>query len=285
MKRERTAIDGNTLVPVIALCLTVLFTASGSQIPRYDGRRADPQVKRGASLFRAGDLDGARGCFEQAIRLAPDDVEAWKDLGWVYVTQGHWDQAEPAFRRACDLSPKDEDACYALGRTDYALTRLEDAIAAYNAYKKSLQRSRRIWRADNGIALALEGLGRSEDAKRLFREAIKAYDGTANSDFDPRIDYGAFLFRQGRLGEALRELQTAVEALPRSAKAHFELARTLVQLGRLEAAAAHLNAAVTIDPNNGPAQLLLGKVYFRLGRIAEAESHTQIGEKLMAEKP
>jgi tetratricopeptide (TPR) repeat protein len=73
----------------------------------------------------------------------------------------------------------------------------------------------------------------------------------------------------------------AVKSQPDSAKAHYELARTLIQLKHLEPARTHLEKAVALDPNHGPAYLLLGSVNYRLGAIAAAEQNTKKGERLV----
>jgi len=95
-------------------------------------------------------------------------------------------------------------------------------------------------------------------------------------------DMGALL--QSR-GEAFGILDEAASARPDSPRAHFELARILVQYSRLDEAVARLKRAVTLDPAYGAAHLLLGRVYFRQGLVAEGERETQTGQKLSVPKP
>ena len=85
-----------------------------------------------------------------------------------------------------------------------------------------------------------------------------------------------FLFRQGRLEEALRPLEATVKEQPGAARAHGELGRVLLQLGRLEAATARLARAVELDPKYRAARLLLGRAYLRLGRTAEGERELEL---------
>jgi predicted Zn-dependent protease len=113
-----------------------------------------------------------------------------------------------------------------------------------------------------------------------LRRALEHDGGDSISSLDPRVELGAFLFRQGRLEEAQKVLETAVKARPDSARGFFELARVLVQVDRLDDAAARLKEAERLDPNSAATRLLLGKVYFRLGRIEEGRRETEIGRKL-----
>ena len=151
--------------------------------------------------------------------------------------------------------------------------------------RRALKAAGGVARVRSGLGLALEALGRNEDAERELRAAIPQEDGKSIADFDPRVELGAFLYRQGRLKEALGALEESARARPDSARAFFELARALVLYGRLEDAVGRLKEAVRLDPNYAAAHLLLGRVYFRLGREAEGEHQMQIGQKLTLPKP
>jgi Flp pilus assembly protein TadD len=247
--------------------------------PQSEQRTAEEHYREGTAHFRNGQFDEALRQFEEVTRLAPSHAGAWKGLGRAQVAKGNFGQAEGPLRRSCELEPADEDSCFYLGVVRYALNRFEGAI---EAYRKALRAAKSTGPVHVGLGRALEALGRDEEAERELREAIRRDDGSSSSEFDPRVELGAFLFRQGRLEEALRTLQLAVRARPDSARARFELARTLTQFGRLNDAADQLVGALNLDPNLGPAHLLLGKVYFRLGRSAEGQRHTEIGQKLIS---
>ena len=115
-------------------------------------------------------------------------------------------------------------------------------------------------------------LGREEEAERHFRKAVELGAGEA------RLDLGAFLFRQGRMEEASKLLETAVQSDPESARANLESGRVLLQRGQLEAAAKRLEKATQRNPSDWNAHLLLGRAYQRLGRDAEAERELELGQ-------
>ena len=74
----------------------------------------------------------------------------------------------------------------------------------------------------------------TQEAERNFRDAIRLYHpGSGVPQPDPRLDYGAFLLREGRTQDALDMLQQSVTASPGSPRAHAELGRAgcLKQLG------------------------------------------------------
>jgi Flp pilus assembly protein TadD len=113
-------------------------------------------------------------------------------------------------------------------------------------------------------------MGESNAAGGAFREALKGVpSGAANED--PAIDYGVFLFRQGRGEEAVEPLKEVVKRHPAAARAYLELGCVQLSLDRVSEAAASLERAVALDAGNSRTHLLLGKAYLRLGKNEAAE--------------
>ena len=75
----------------------------------------------------------------------------------VYTAQQKFEAAEAPFRRACEIDPREELACYYLGRADYALSRYEESRSAFETALRYQPDSSRIKR---GLGLTLEALGR-----------------------------------------------------------------------------------------------------------------------------
>ena len=157
-------------------------------------------LERGKQALGRGDLVVAERAFEEAVRLEPENTHALKFLGQAYSAQEKFREAEPPLRKACTLNPAEENACYYLGRLLYTLGRLPEARSAFD--RALTQRAGR-GRALDGLAQALEAGGDFAGAERRFREAIAAGGSTAP------VDYGLFLFRQGRLRESEEVLARA----------------------------------------------------------------------------
>ena len=139
-------------------------------------------------------------------------------------------------------------------------------------------------RVHRAIALNFAALGLPAEAERHFVSAIKLNGRAAGEGEDPRVDYGAFLFRQGRTEEALRPIEQAARDVPTSARANMEWGRVLLHLEKLEEAAACLEKAVALEPGNWNARLLLGHAYLRLGRTSEGEREVRLGQEGWAGK-
>jgi Flp pilus assembly protein TadD len=234
--------------------------------------------QQGSALFQKGQIADAAARFEQARQLAPNDARIAKALGVSHAALGDYERAHEPLERACALDSQLADACYFYGRNLYALNRFGPALVIL---KKVLRSDAKPWRVHLAIAQSLEGLGQGDSAEADYRKAVALFETLpANErgrpDFDPRVHYATYLYRQGRLPEALRVAEQVTAAWPDYGRGHFEVGRILHQEGKLEEAAAALEKAVRRG-HGAPAHLLLGRVYLRLGRSEEAQRHLTAG--------
>ncbi len=121
-------------------------------------------------------------------------------LGMTYIAEEQYERAEDPCRKACDLNSHEENACYYLGRVEFTLGKFDKSLAAY---QKALANSGDRARALLGVALTYEAMSKPQDAERYYKEAIEAGDPRA------KVDYGLFLFKQGRGGDGLKILRQA----------------------------------------------------------------------------
>jgi len=248
-----------------------------SAVVRQHPDSAEPYYYLGLVHFRAGRSAAARAPLERAVSLSPASAKAWKLLGLVTTSGGDLDAAAPALGKACELAEKDEEACYYFARTLHALGRYE---SAREPFEKALRAASKptLSKVHRAVALNFAALGSPTEAERHFVKAVQLNGRATGQGEDPRVDYGAFLFRQGRTEEAVRPLQQAVRDAPSSTRANTELGRVLLHLDKLDSAAACLEKAVAVEPGNWNARLLLGRAYLRLGRVNEGEREMRLGQ-------
>jgi Tfp pilus assembly protein PilF len=232
----------------------------------------------GLVYFKSKRWDAARGPLEAAVKLSPGNGQALKALGVVTGNAGHVAEAIPPLTQACRINPDDPETCYFLARMLYALGRYQTAI---EPFEKALAAARpeMVSAVHRFVALNLSALGRDKDAERHFREALTLGPRKPPPNEDPRLDYGVFLFRQGRGQEALKPLQEAADEPNAAPRAHLELGRALLEQRKPDAAAAQLERTVAVDPANSDARLLLGRAYLLLGRTEEGERELRLGEE------
>jgi tetratricopeptide (TPR) repeat protein len=156
--------------------------------------------QRGLAAFRNRDFAAAERQFKDAVRAEPENARAWKLLGMTYIAEEQYEAAEGPSRRACDLNPREENACYYLGRVEFTLGRFEPALQAYQI---ALANKSEAGRALLGFALTYDAMSKPQEAERYYKRAIAAGEARA------KVDYGLFLFKQGRGGESIAILREA----------------------------------------------------------------------------
>jgi Flp pilus assembly protein TadD len=185
-------------------------------------------LEEGVERFQRRDFPGAVQAFLKATQEQPSDTRALTYLGMSYAAEEDYKSALDPLRRACQLRPAEENACYFLGRTCYSLNRFEEAVDAFDS---ALRKAGRPGRTLNGLALALEALGKDAEAERLYQEAIRLKEQRA------LVDYGMFLYKHGRGTESIEML--------RRANAQPELDRVTAALAHAPAANISVSAAVS----------------------------------------
>ena len=73
--------------------------------------------QRGKTDLKRGNAEEATVALEQAKQLEPDKASIREALGIAYFRIRRWKKAEAEFRKVLELSPADDYAHWALGRT------------------------------------------------------------------------------------------------------------------------------------------------------------------------
>lgn len=68
-----------------------------------DKQKAEDERNKGWLFYVGGNLDAAIACFDEAIRLNPNDAAAYFNRGLAYLKKGDEDKAAADFKRAKEL--------------------------------------------------------------------------------------------------------------------------------------------------------------------------------------
>ena len=90
----------------------------------------------GATYGKLNHYDDAVEAYRQAVRINPENAQAWVDLGVDYVNLNRYDDAMEAYRQALRINPEDTEAWFDLG---FAYGLSGDRIATLDTIRK-LQR-------------------------------------------------------------------------------------------------------------------------------------------------
>ncbi|HSU65335.1 MAG TPA: tetratricopeptide repeat protein [Tepidisphaeraceae bacterium] len=199
-----------------------------------DPSNADAAHWLGVLLVQAGQPVEAIPLLERAVAARPEDAGFLNNLAQSYLGAGRMNEAVEAFDRALRIEP----------------TRTETLFSA------ALARLARKSPQDPGEALAL--LSRARSA------------GMESPELHQNI--GIALLMSGRIDEAIRALQTAVEQRPDAAEPRFHLGVAYRHAGRAVKAREVLAEAVGLQPTYTRAMQALAALEAEAGRPREAES-------------
>jgi tetratricopeptide (TPR) repeat protein len=209
----------------------------------------------GFALARLGRMKDAEKRYRRALVMRPDFAAAWINLGSLLRDEGREVEAEAALRRAVELRPD-----LISGWVNLALLerdrRRPDAVEAYLRRALALNPDQVetlvAWCQFRAAERDVAG------AREWMRWAL-----ARNPEFDEAVNmHGIVLHLEGRFEEAIQEFERA-EALGNRAAANR--GNSLLDLGRMEEALRAHETAVERDPGSGGAKYNLALTQLRLG--------------------
>lgn len=215
-------------------CLAALPAPSFARAPQTQAPkpRVDSRAQADA-LLAARRFAEAEAAYAEYLRRAPNDAEAWNQLGVCQFSRRSYLAAAESFAKADGLGLKFPDLLNNLGAAQFLSERTTQARATF---ERSLAAA-----PDNSRAhLFLARIAvRDNDAARAESEFKLA---VAGADPDPAALYhfGAFLLQERRLEEAKAQLERALSLDATYASAHHSLGLVLRRLGDSAGAARHL---------------------------------------------
>jgi tetratricopeptide (TPR) repeat protein len=157
--------------------------------------------------------------------------------GQVAESQNDLPRAIAQYEAACKLDRTATVPLLRLGMIYTQQGRFEQAIATWNRYIK----------ATNGDASGYVDLGYTCEIAQRFSDAETAYKTAIARDPQnetAHVDYGLMLARQGKIDQAITQLQAVMSM----ADVHYNLASVLESKGKKEEAKAEYEKALQIDP-------------------------------------
>ncbi len=218
---------------------------------------------QGDEHLRLGRLDEAARCYQRAVLMNPDYVDAVVALGYVLSEQKQHVEAVHHLRHALSIDPGIADAHYILGTIAKFLC---DHNAAIEHFGHALDLKPDFEFAYRDLIAELFRCEQIPKAKDLLGKAIR---------FCP--DCAEFHFYLGNVFSHEEDNESAVACYrrslaiqPDSAESHKHLADVLTKRGEIDQAVACYERAVALRPEYAAAQIGLGNVLERLGRVDEA---------------
>ena len=236
-------------------------------------KEAEEHNNRGVRLAANGRYDEAVEAFRSAIRVAPEMVASYFNLGLAYARLDEFVRAQEEFETAARIRPENGNVWFHLGRALQSQEKNREALEAYTMALRLKPRDPdiRYWL---GIASWLE---------RDWAQAAVQWEAliVENPDHSavpkaweelPRAFYnlGTARHASGELAKAAEAYGEALRLRPDYADAHLNLGDVYRDQGRYAEAAGALLEAERLRPEDIRAHLALGGVYLHLDSLQTA---------------
>lgn len=222
----------------------------------------------GLVLVALGRSEEAIDALRAALALRGDDPYAHFRVAELLAENGETAAAAQHYARAMASRPTPSEAHFSYGRF---LLAQGDARPAVEQILAALRQSGDFGAAHYQLGMAYRNLGEETLATRHF-ELAEHYHGAAADSSDPVlnrllplnrseqpfVDRAKRLAEAGRMDEAQRFVEMALERNPDSAPVHVSMMGLAASRGQFAAVDEHFERAIAIEPDNA-------KAYFNLG--------------------
>lgn len=210
-----------------------------------------------------GRNDEAIDAYKQAIKLAPDQIFAWNNLGNLCLKIQRNDEAMIAFQKAIEHNAKDPISWNGLGDVYSRIDYIDDAIAAY---RKSIEYGPMFPHPWNGLGEMYARVGRTNEAVLAFQEAINLNQHFVSS----WIGLAKLHTKQERYRDAAKAYQQALSIDPKNSSLWNELGTTYFNAKRYQDAVESFLKAIELDRTFAWAYSNLGLAHSTYGRVKDS---------------
>jgi len=187
---------------------------------------AEPEVGYTLATVYSGSgrTDEAIAELLRVLELQPSSDAAHRKLGEIYGVRGRIDDAVKEFNEAIRLRPEFWESYRAKGLLLWRAGRLSEAEAAFRA----------VIRLQPDSPIGYQLLGNAHATAGNFAEATRDYETALSrgGSFGTNSSLGYVYYVQGRFRDAVAAYQRAIEARPKNAMTHWNLADALRHVGR-----------------------------------------------------
>ena len=169
--------------------------------------RASLLLELGNLMVAAKEYEAAIASYDQALKIKPDDQEAWYNRGYALGNLERLEAAITSYDQALKIKPDKYEAWNNRGYVLRNLGRLEEAITSYDQALKIQPDYYQAW-YNRGYVLG--NLGRLEEAITSYDQALKIKPDDTTTFYNKACCYAL----QGNVEQAIENLQQAINLNP-----------------------------------------------------------------------
>ena len=215
------------------------------------------------------------------VRAHPDDPRGLAILGTAAMRMGAFAQAEHFLRAALQRSPNDVQYLQDLASCLHQQERPTDALQLLLQFEKTNPENPENPRVAQMIAMLLDKLGRTEEARAWFEASTSRHPENINL----WLAYALNLRSAGRTDDAVQAYRRATEIDPERGDAWWGLASIRMKvLSDQDVAAMQAELSIAIDVANiAPLHFALARAWHERGEYQKAFHHYSEGNRVRAE--
>ncbi len=234
---------------------------------RLDPQEDEAWVFLGDILSESDDPDGARLAYGRVPPTSPDWIDARQRIIASYQAAGDLDTALRLTQELIKATPGDRDTLILQSDLLRAADRFAEAVAVLDKVIADDASQPSDWVLYYQRATALDRAGRWPDAEKDLAKALSLHPD--QPDVLNYLGY-SWVTRGEKLQQAMTMLQKAYLAQPDSGEIADSLGWAYYSLGDFKQAVQRLERAVSLEPVNAEINDHLGDAYWRSGRQIEA---------------
>jgi len=209
----------------------------------------DALLVRGSVLLDHGRYADALAAYEDARRGDPSYPGCWRGIGDALVGLGRVDEALEAYQHAAALDPDDSAAINCVGMALARLGRLSEALATLERVTTTAPDYPEAWLNLGNTYLTA---GRLDEAAEAYAHALRLRPDYA----DALHNLGVVEVRRGRLPRAVELFESALRRVPHRRDFQHSLLHALAAAGQTKRAADLIEELLRADPQRADLQEL-----------------------------
>ena len=254
-------IPNNSAARIIALLLATLLFSSCS--PAAKKARTAERADR---YFKSGEYDKAKVEYMNLLRLDHQNITAFQQLGFIWSEQGVPLRAIPFLLKIRELAPQNTPARSKLA---LAFMALGDRIEARKEAMSILQRDQ----ANPDAIILLADTSQTKEEIAAADEQLQKFPHKDTAAY--HLATGSLAVHKGDLGAAASEIEQAVAADPKSARAHLVMGYLYVLRKNPTHAGPELKTAAELAPLRSEERIKYAEFQAANGAADEAKGLLQ----------
>ena len=284
--------------PLGAVLISMILVSAPAIAGQSD---LDALFERARVAEKAGDYAGAARIYEQAMTVAPGNLEVLKRVGVLEQTELRFDDSVTHFQQVLARDPQYPEVNFFLGVSYFGKNDFPHAI---QSFERELTSTKAHPRCRYYLALALQSSDRIDDAisqlnqslaenpkdadalyqlARIHKSAsLQAIDRLKNLDpdsFQLHALMGEIYAEEEHYAEAAKEYQSALDKRPGAQGIHYSIGVAYWAQHYLDGAEKEFTLAWKENPDDPMTNLYLGDIAVQESHFADALTYLQVAQK------